>query len=79
MEITPVGRFDLRQSRRFGFGQREAATDVGGATDDASMPLGFVLDGYDEQVGVVVRQQPSGALALAIGGARPESLNAVRG
>jgi DNA-3-methyladenine glycosylase II len=79
MEITPVGRFDLRQSRRFGFGQREAATDIAGTADDASMPLGFVLDGYDEQVGVVVRQQPSGALTLAIGGARSESLDAARG
>jgi DNA-3-methyladenine glycosylase II len=79
MEITPVGRFDLRQSRRFGFGQREAATDIPGSTDAASMPLGFVLDGYDEQVGVVVHQQPSGALTLAIAGARSESLGAVRG
>jgi DNA-3-methyladenine glycosylase II len=87
MEITPVGRFDLTQSVRFGFGQREAATEIAGAfgaaddaddADDAWMPLGFVLDGYDEQVGVVVRQQSSGVLTLAVSGAGPASLDAVR-
>ncbi|HEY5032056.1 MAG TPA: DNA-3-methyladenine glycosylase 2 family protein [Actinomycetes bacterium] len=80
MEITPVGRFDLTQSLLFGFGQREAATgvvDAGSGT--ATMPLGFVLDGYDEQVGVVVSQQPSGALTLAVSRAGPASLDAARG
>ncbi len=71
MEITPVGRFDLTQSINFGFGQREAAPDA------ATMPLGFVLDGYDEQVAAVVTRQPSGRLALDIGGAGPKSLDAV--
>jgi len=76
MEITPVGRFDLKQSLTFGFGQREAATDTAQAP---TMPLGFVLDGYDEQVGVVVSQQPSGALTVDIAGGRLESRDAARG
>jgi DNA-3-methyladenine glycosylase II len=76
MEITPVGRFDLKQSLTFGFGQREAATDIAQAP---TMSLGFVLDGYDDQVGVVVSQQPSGALTVDIAGARLESRDAARG
>ena len=59
-EIVPLGRFDLTQSIGFGFGQREAS----GAT--AVMRLGFVFDGYTEQVGVAVEQRPSGVLHLEI-------------
>jgi DNA-3-methyladenine glycosylase II len=59
-EISPVGRFDLGQSISFGFGQREADQPT------SVMRLGFVLDGYEEQVGVAVEQLPTGALHLEI-------------
>jgi DNA-3-methyladenine glycosylase II len=51
--IQPLGEFSLRESALFGFGQRDAVTDYDGA-----MRLSFCLDGgYDQQVGVVVRQR----------------------
>jgi DNA-3-methyladenine glycosylase II len=64
-QITPRGRFDLGQSITFGFGQRDAA-EVPDPT--GPMRLGFVLDGYDEQVGVAVSQLSSGSLALEVTG-----------
>ena len=65
-QITPRGRFDLGQSITFGFGQRDAAE----LPDPAGpMRLGFVLDGYEEQVGVAVSQLSPGSLALEVTGA----------
>jgi DNA-3-methyladenine glycosylase II len=59
--IEVRGAFDLGQSIRFGFGQRES-------TEDDVMRLAFVVDGYREQVGVAVRQQAPGVLDLEISG-----------
>jgi DNA-3-methyladenine glycosylase II len=70
MEITPIGRFDLTQSINFGFGQRTAEADA------TLMRLGFVLDGYDTQVGVAVAQLASGRLRLEVAGT--DHLDAVR-
>ena len=64
-QLTPRGRFDLGQSITFGFGQRDAA-ELPDPT--GPMRLGFVLDGYDEQVGVAVSQLSSGSLALDVTG-----------
>lgn len=51
--IHPLGAFSLRESARFGFGQRPAA----GRDDDPVMRLAFCLDdGFERQVGVEVRQ-----------------------
>jgi DNA-3-methyladenine glycosylase II len=69
--IRPLGRFDLRQSTAFGFGQREAAI-----TSDL-MRLAFVLDGYERQVGVAVRQRDDGSLLLDVAGeASPDQVRA---
>ncbi|MDQ6937571.1 MAG: DNA-3-methyladenine glycosylase 2 family protein [Actinomycetota bacterium] len=48
--ILARGAFSLRESAEFGFGQRDRAVF------DAKLRLAFVLDGYDTQVGAVVRQ-----------------------
>ncbi|MEP6851916.1 MAG: DNA-3-methyladenine glycosylase 2 family protein [bacterium] len=48
--IDVQGAFSLRESAEFGFGQRDAASF------DDRMRMAFVLDGYEEQVGVVLRQ-----------------------
>jgi DNA-3-methyladenine glycosylase II len=48
--ITPSGPFSLAEAAAFGFGQRDAQ-----AGDDV-MRLAFCLDGYQQQVGVAVRQ-----------------------
>lgn len=56
--IQVQGQFSLRESALFGFGQREAA-----AAYDGAMRLAFCLDGtYEQQVGVVVRQQAADVL-----------------
>lgn len=52
--IKPRGAFSLRESVEFGFGQRQAETYAG------TMRLAFCLDGYDQQVGVVLRQDTDG-------------------
>jgi DNA-3-methyladenine glycosylase II len=61
VEVTPSGRFALGESIRFGFGQRDSR-------EASVMRLGFVLDGYSEQVGVAVEQDPSGTLSLTVTG-----------
>ncbi len=48
--ITPIGRFELRESVEFGFGQRHSDQFTG------VMRLAFVLDGHAAQVGAAVRQ-----------------------
>ena len=52
--ITPRGAFSLRESVEFGFGQRHSDRFAG------FMRLAFVVDGTDQQVGVVVRQDADG-------------------
>ena len=68
--IQPVGPFSLQESATFGFGQR------GGRPFDGTMRLAFCLDGYREQVGVVLRQDDSGVHAQVQGSA---DLDAVEG
>ncbi|HEY2298048.1 MAG TPA: hypothetical protein VGH43_09995 [Jatrophihabitans sp.] len=69
--IHAEGEFSLRESALFGFGQRDAALDYDGA-----MRLAFCLDGsYEQQVGVVVRQQGQDVLGEVHGAG---SLDAVR-
>jgi DNA-3-methyladenine glycosylase II len=58
VRLTVRGAFDLDQSIGFGFGQRDPGKDV--------MRLAFCLDGYDRQVGVVVRQQAPDVLDLQV-------------
>jgi DNA-3-methyladenine glycosylase II len=57
-----LGDFELEHTIGFGFGQREAAGD--GAP--GVMRLAFCLDGYERQVGVVVRQPEPQLLELEI-------------
>ena len=52
--IVPRGPFSLAEAVAFGFGQRDAA-----AGEDV-MRLAFCLDGYQQQVGVAVRQDGTG-------------------
>jgi DNA-3-methyladenine glycosylase II len=59
MQLAVLGDFDLEQSISFGFGQREA-----GAA--GVMRLAFCLDGYERQVGVVVRQPKPQLLELEV-------------
>ena len=59
--ITPRGAFSLRESVEFGFGQRHSERFAG------FMRLAFVLDGTDEQVGVVVRQDGAGVHGEVVG------------
>ena len=51
--IVPRGPFSLAEAIGFGFGQRDAA-------EDDVMRLAFCLDGYQQQVGVEVRQDQAG-------------------
>jgi DNA-3-methyladenine glycosylase II len=55
--IRPEGAFSLRESVEFGFGQRHSETFSG------VMRLAFCTDDYDEQVGVVLRQDEGGVHA----------------
>ena len=52
--ITPSGPFSLAEAATFGFGQRA------GGSWDGVMRLAFCLDGYEDQVGVEVRQDETG-------------------
>jgi DNA-3-methyladenine glycosylase II len=52
--ITPSGPFSLAEAAMFGFGQRAAGRWEG------VMRLAFCLDGYEDQVGVEVRQDETG-------------------
>lgn len=59
--ITPSGPYSLRESAEFGFGGRDRSPF------DGVMRLAFVLDGYQTQVGVELRQDPSDG-PYAVGG-----------
>jgi len=54
--LQPAGAFSLREAAMFGFGQRHDNVF------DGCMRLCFCLDGYATQVGVAVRQEPSGCV-----------------
>jgi DNA-3-methyladenine glycosylase II len=70
--ITPRGPFSLAESATFGFGQRD------GSGWDGVMRLAFCLDGYDQHVGVELRQDDATpAVRCVVHGARPD-LDAVR-
>ena len=58
-QLAVLGQFDLEHTIGFGFGQRDAAVD-------GVMRLAFCLDGYEGQVGVVVRQPEPQRLDLEI-------------
>jgi DNA-3-methyladenine glycosylase II len=64
--ITPRGLFSLAEAATFGFGQRE------GGDWDGVMRLAFCLDGYDEHVGVEVRQD-----GADVAGADPDNSRTV--
>jgi DNA-3-methyladenine glycosylase II len=66
--IQPQGAFSLRESVEFGFGQRHSEAYAG------SMRLAFCLDGYTEQVGVIVRQDPEGVHGTIHGTADPATV-----
>src|SRR5690349_238986 len=70
--IQAQGEFSLRESALFGFGQRDAAADY-----DGTMRLAFCLDGsYEQQVGVVVRQQGDDVLGEVHGTGSLETVRA---
>src|SRR6476659_1599852 len=70
--IQVQGEFSLRESALFGFGQRDEAADYDGA-----MRLAFCLDGsYEQQVGVVVRQQGGDVLGEVHGPGPTEAVRA---
>lgn len=63
--ITPSGPFSLAEAATFGFGQRD------GGRWDGVMRLAFCLDGYEQQVGVEVRQDEAGTDRAGTGQAGP--------
>jgi DNA-3-methyladenine glycosylase II len=63
------GRFDLRQSVRFGFGSRVPETG-------SVMRLAFVLDGYAGHAGVAVTQPAADVVRFEVTGADPEIASA---
>jgi DNA-3-methyladenine glycosylase II len=70
VEILVRGRFDLAQSIRFGFGQRDAA-------DGSVMRLAFCLDGYRTQVGAAITQPSPDVLRCeVVGDADPATVAA---
>ncbi len=70
--ITPTGPFSLAEAATFGFGQRDAAAW------DGVMRLAFCLDGYEEQVGVEVRQDEAADVQCAVNGPAGADADAVR-
>jgi len=60
--ITPSGPFSLAEAATFGFGQRD------GQGWDGCMRLAFCVDGYQEHVGVEVRQDDGGDVHATIRG-----------
>jgi DNA-3-methyladenine glycosylase II len=69
-QLKVLGDFDLDHTIGFGFGQRDAAID-------GVMRLAFCLDGYERQVGVVVRQPKPQLLELEVQADPDTDLDAV--
>lgn len=59
--VVPTGRYSLRESVEFGFGQRHAEQF------DGVMRLAFCLDDFGDQVGVVLRQDKTGVHGEIVG------------
>lgn len=80
--IVPQGDFALRESALFGFGQRvpfgqrvENTANSGSRDDfDGIMRLAFCLDGYRQQVGVEVGQDPAGVHCVVQGSGELEAI-----
>ncbi len=70
--ITPSGPFSLAEAATFGFGQRD------GHGWDGVMRLAFCLDGYQEQVGVEVRQDDDAVVHATVHGPAGIDTAAVR-
>jgi DNA-3-methyladenine glycosylase II len=70
--ITPTGPFSLAEAATFGFGQRD------GAAWDGVMRLAFCLDGYEQQVGVEVRQDEAADVHCTLHGPGDADADAVR-
>jgi DNA-3-methyladenine glycosylase II len=70
--ITPTGPFSLAEAATFGFGQRD------GQGWDGCMRLAFCLDGYQEHVGVELRQNGAGDVHAAIHGSADIDVDGVR-
>ncbi len=68
--IQPLGAFSLRESARFGFGQRQPVgpRSSAEASFDGVMRLVFCLDGYLDQVGVELRQDDAGVVRGVVHG-----------
>ncbi len=76
--ITPSGPFSLAAAAAFGFGQR------GGQDRDGLMRLAFCLDGYQQQVGVELRQDGEdgageGEVRATVSAAAGTDMECVRG
>ena len=69
--IEPQGPFSLRESALFGFGQRHSEPFEG------AMRLAFCLDGYRDQVGVVVTQDDQGLVHGEVDGSAGVDVDAV--
>lgn len=78
--LVPQGRFSLREAATFGFGQTVAFGQRVRTSDaddfDGAMRMAFCLDGYREQVGVVVRQDDDGVHVEVHGEPDPAALRA---
>lgn len=72
LTIHPTTAYRLRESAEFGFGGRDADRF------DGVMRLAFCLDGYTEQVGVELRQDPDGTVRGVVQGVGAGRVNAVR-
>lgn len=70
--IKPSGPFSLAEAATFGFGQRDAQGH------DGVMRLAFCLDGYQQQVGVEVRQDNVGDVHCTVRGPVRIDLGKVR-
>ncbi len=70
--IIPRGPFSLAEAATFGFGQREAQGF------DGVMRLAFCLDGYQQHVGVEVRQDDAGDVHCTIRGPTDIDVDTVR-
>lgn len=62
--ITPQGPFSLQEAAGFGFGSKDRQKF------DGVMKMAFVIDGYREQAGVLLRQEDDGTVMGEVEGTR---------
>lgn len=73
--LVPQGRFSLRESAMFGFGQRVAFGQREVSADfDGVLRMAFCVDGYRGQVGVEVRQDPEVVRVVLYGDAEGDAV-----